>query len=71
MNEELHNWAVTYLATASRTIVVQASAADEAMDVADQEFESPSLCHQCSRHMDLGDWELDDSQWGVSDEGLA
>lgn len=71
MSEELHNWAVTYLATASRTIIVQASAADEAMDVADQEFESPSLCHQCARNMDLGDWELDDSQWGVSDEGLA
>lgn len=69
-NEPQHNWAVTYLATASRTVIVQATGSYEAMDIADQEFESPSLCHQCSRNMDLSDWEIDSqSQWGVTDEG--
>lgn len=65
--ESLHTWAVPFLASADHTVIVEASSLDEAIDLAEEEFSPPSLCHHCSREMNLGDWLLYVD--GIYDEG--
>ena len=68
--EPLHRWAVTYQATVSKTLVVEARSYDEAVEAADREFDPPYLCgNYCAREMDLSDWYPVEDQWGVVDEG--
>jgi hypothetical protein len=56
---------VTYMATVSKTIRVEADDADLALEKADEVFESPTLCWQCGGAMDISDWEPDESEYGI------
>lgn len=67
----MRRWSVTYLATASKTLTVEAETIDEAMELADKKFDHPQPCAYCSRRFDLSDWEPDESEGGVYDEGPA
>ena len=69
--EPLRRWAVTYLATASKTVIVEASTQEEAWELAETEFEHPQACYSCSSHFELGDWFPDESEHGTVDEGPA
>ena len=52
---------VVFTTGASSVIEVEASSVEEARKLANKRFDGPSLCHQCSRHINLGDWEHDES----------
>lgn len=62
---------VYYTTTASTAIEVEADSPEDARVVADEEFDSPTICAQCSGWgsdgwIELGDdWEQDDSDHGV------
>jgi hypothetical protein len=53
---DLRKYAVHMDVGASIVIEVDASSADEAIDRAWTEAHLPSLCHHCSRHLDLHDF---------------
>lgn len=64
---------IHFTATASTTVVVEADDASEAREIADDQFASPSICAQCSGwgqdySMDLGEWEQDEADDGVTVE---
>lgn len=64
---------VHYVSTASSTVVVEAEDAIAAREAAEEVFEDPSICAQCSGwgqsySVDLGEWEQDDSADGVTEE---
>lgn len=46
---------VTVIYDASVTVTVEADSPEEAKAKAMEEASSVSLCHQCSRHLDVGD----------------
>lgn len=46
---------VTFEVYASTTIEVEADTKEEAEEIAKDAVYAPSLCHQCSRHLDIGD----------------
>lgn len=58
---------VTFVATASHTVEVEAESKKEAEDEAWDAWDGYTLCHQCGAQMDLGDWDVDDSRWGVTE----
>lgn len=62
---------VYYTAVVSSSVVVEAADESEARDAADDNFAFPSICAQCSGwgqeySMDLGGWEQDESDEGLS-----
>jgi hypothetical protein len=50
---------VAFHATASASVEVEAESEEEAREEAYNEL-YVSLCHQCARQVDLGDFEVDD-----------
>jgi hypothetical protein len=64
---------VWYSTTASTSVEVEADSPDDAREVANEAFESPMICAQCSgwgqeHDLELGDdWEQDDSEHGVTE----
>jgi hypothetical protein len=64
-----HRYAVAYKATAWVTVYVEAEDEAEASDLADAEFSPPSLCYHCSSKIDLSDFEAEQGEYGITDEG--
>jgi len=68
---------VQFVATASSVVEVEADDLDDARDKAEEAFERPNLCAQCSgwgqdTSMDLSDWEPydgDDGFWLADQDG--
>lgn len=61
---------VWFSSVASSSVVVEADDASEAREKAEGEFPHPSICAKCAGwgekySMDLGEWELDESDDGV------
>ena len=62
---------VLFTTSASTIVEVEADSPDEARELADEKFESPYLCAQCSgwggqQNLELGDgWEQDETDGGV------
>ena len=70
MSDEKRLYRVQFLTTASTLVEVEASSAEEARQVADEDFYGPSVCAQCSGWggnpgIELGEWEQDESEHGV------
>jgi hypothetical protein len=55
---------VNYVATVSTCVEVDAEDETAAMDLADQEFDMPQLCHYCAR-LDMSDWQPDEGKFAV------
>lgn len=63
-------YTVQFLATASSAVDVEAVDASEAREKAEEMFEHPSICAQCSGwgqsyNIDLSEWEQDETDDGV------
>jgi hypothetical protein len=63
-------YSVQYLTTASTVLTVEADDPEQAREVADEGFEPPFLCAQCSgwgndQNLELGEFEQDDTEGGV------
>lgn len=61
---------VLYTTTASTVVTIEADSPEEAREIADDQFDGPTLCAQCSgwggrQNLDIGDWEQDESDRGV------
>ena len=66
-------YTVMYTTTASTVISVEAESEEEARVLADEQFEPPHLCAQCSgwgnsQNLELGEFEQDESEDGVWSE---
>lgn len=70
----MSRYSVQYLTTSSAIVTVEADSPEEARLAADEKFESPYICAQCSGwgrdedepSLELGDvWEQDESESGV------
>lgn len=65
-------YTVYYSTTASTSIDVEADSPEDAREVADESFEAPMICAQCSGwgqdyELEIGDdWVQDESEHGVS-----
>lgn len=53
--EEKMKFYVTFEVYASTTVEVEADTKEEAEELAKDVVYTPSLCHHCSRHLDIGD----------------
>ena len=51
----MKKWAVTLLVDASVFVEVEAETEDEAKTKAWEQAPSPSVCHQCSRDLEIGE----------------
>ena len=51
----MSNYTVILLVDASLGAEVSADSAEEAMEKADEQVDVPTLCHHCSRELDVGD----------------
>ncbi|MCK0441098.1 hypothetical protein MUG78_16990 [Gordonia alkaliphila] len=50
-------YTVTFANPTDWSVEVEAENPAEAFDRANEEFDYPSLCHQCATHRNDGDWE--------------
>lgn len=51
----MKKWSVLFLVDASVSVEVEAETKQEARELASSVVESPSICHYCSNHIDVGD----------------
>lgn len=58
-------WRVYYRTSAETHVDVEANTKEEAWEEAEKKFESPQVCWHCSRHVDIGDWEPSEEEWGT------
>lgn len=55
MSKKLKKYYATFTVDATTSVEVFASSKEEAEEKAWNEIGRPSICHQCSREMDIGD----------------
>lgn len=66
----MKTYQVMFTTGASTVIEVEADSVEEARQLADEQFDPPTICAQCSgwgndQNLELGDWEQDESDGGV------
>lgn len=67
----MNTYSVIFTTGASSVVTVEADSPEEARELADEQFDPPTLCAQCSgwgqdSNLELGDeWEQDESDGGV------